>query len=102
MGASANNGNALAELESSKKSAAHVAGDIFPPVALAALSGEWRIAMKTYKVKIVCFALGVGGHAEVRARSKRRAWRIMLQEFFEKFPKALERRLSVGGSVTRA
>lgn len=79
-----------------------MAGDIFPPVALAAPSGKWRIAMKTYKVKIVCFALGVGGHAEVRARSKRRAWTLMLQEFFEKFPQALERRLSVGGSVKRA
>lgn len=58
--------------------------------------------MKTYKVKIVCFALGVAGRAEVRAKSKDRAWRLMLQEFFEKFPQALERGLSVGGSVELA
>lgn len=58
--------------------------------------------MKTYEVKIICFGLSVAGCAEVRARSKSRAWHLMLQEFFAKFPKALERRLSVGGSVERA
>lgn len=57
---------------------------------------------QTYRVKLTCSALDVQRTGKFRARNGDRAWRLALNRFFARYPQALERRLSVGGSIALA
>jgi len=76
-----------------------------------------KAQMRKYRVKLYCFDIrpqGVKGTRSywthrgatctctIRARSKDVAWRRILHVFFNKFPQALKRRLTVGGAITLA
>jgi len=76
-----------------------------------------KAQMRKYRVTLYCFDIrphgakgtrsywphrGVKGTCTISARSKDVAWRHFLRVFFNKFPQALERRLTVGGAITLA
>lgn len=57
---------------------------------------------RTYRVKLTCPGLAVHGTGRVPARNEDAAWRLALNAFFHKCPQALERGMTVCGSVTLA
>lgn len=53
-------------------------------------------------VRVGCEGLGKVELFTVKSKDSDRAWRVALNQFFEKYPQAASRGMSVGGSIRPA
>lgn len=60
------------------------------------------MAGKQFIVRVGCEGLGKVERFTVKSKTDDGAWRLALNQFFEKHPQALRHGLAVGGSIRRA
>jgi len=70
--------------------------------AMTAAALEDSVTKRMYLVRIGCEQIRVQDASRIAARNRGAAWSVALDSFFNRFPQALERGLSVGGSVKLA